>query len=159
MATGIIAPRRGQQFSDSGVPTLRMLEWMESITSGTNTTGGQIEINRLAIIVLSQEIVNIKVRLDALEALAPLPVLTSVDYQPQSGRSEAVKCNNTGSINITMPPNPTSQQTISIKRAGGVVNLIGNGRLIDGMSTIKMTRIFTNLTLNYTSSTNTWDII
>lgn len=53
MASKPIAPRRGQQFSKDGIPNLRMLEWMNQITSESNDTAAMVDAQTVQILAAS----------------------------------------------------------------------------------------------------------
>ena len=53
MAKKPIAPRRGQTFSRSGEPTLRMFEWMENITTESNETAAAVGATTVQILAAS----------------------------------------------------------------------------------------------------------
>jgi len=131
----------------------------------------QIEINRLDIELLGFEIdaldvrvtqnesdiVAIKLRLDALEALIPVSVLTAVDYQSLS--NEVITCTNVTPITVTMIATPVDQQSISIKRTSDTVTIEGNGKLIDGAANVIMNRQYVGLDLVYSAAGGFWSIV
>lgn len=53
MAKKPIAPRRGQAFSKSGIPSLRMHEWMENITQESNETSSAVDATTVQILAAS----------------------------------------------------------------------------------------------------------
>ena len=62
MANKPISPRRGQEFSKDGTPTLRMSEWMENITDESKSSAAAVEsqstLSLLAALLDLQKIVG-----------------------------------------------------------------------------------------------------
>lgn len=89
----IIAPRRNEALTERGTGTIRFMEYLEKSTSQVNNSTGQVEKNRLdilildaliviieaQIIVINQDIVDIKLRLDALENPVLVDALVSLN--------------------------------------------------------------------------------
>ncbi len=89
----IIPPRRNEALTERGTGTIRFMEYLEKATTQVNNSTGQVEKNRLdilildaliviieaQIIVINQDIVDIKLRLDALENPVLVDALVSLN--------------------------------------------------------------------------------
>ncbi len=96
----IIAPRRNESLTERGTGTIRFMEYLEKSTSQVNDSTGQVEKNRLDILILdaliviieaqiivinqdiidiNQDIIDIKLRLDALENPVLVDALVSLN--------------------------------------------------------------------------------
>ena len=105
-------------------------------------------------ISLAEEVDNLKLRVDVLEAAVEaleakeiIVVNVSEDYTTIPYR--AVICTNTAPINITLNLTPELNEVVHIKRTGAEVNIIGT---IDGLTdwTLNVQRYSMNLIYNGT---------
>ena len=69
MARKLIAPRRDEVFSNSGVGTTRMMEYLEDNTEQTNETTDDIGSDQSNLTLSSSQISRVNKRIDQLEAL------------------------------------------------------------------------------------------
>lgn len=91
------------------------------------------------------------------EKFTPKAVVTNANYT--SIGEEIIICNNVADITITLNANPDNFEEINIKRTSGVVNINGNGKLIDGKTDLKLILQYINLHLVYSVETDSWFII
>ena len=73
--------------------------------------------------------------------------------------NQTIICNNTSLITVTLNATPQNFEEVYIKRANKELVISGNGRLIDGSSTVKLILKYVGLHLVYTTETNSWLII
>lgn len=102
-------------------------------------------------------IADILLRLDALEALTPISVYTIISYAVLV--NEVVTCGNAVSINITLPASPLDGQAVTVKRTDAEVIILGNGKLIDGDSSVTLYRQYVGLDLVYSLDGGFWSIV
>ena len=110
---------------------------------------------RVAINEIS--IAAIKLRLDALESLMPVSYYIISDHTVTA--NETITCGNATGITVTLPISPIDQQRVSVKRVNAEVAYNGNGKLIDGETTIIINRKYTGLTIEYSANAGYWSII
>jgi hypothetical protein len=82
-------------------------------------------------------------------------VSTAVDYTTIG--SDIVIC--TDAVTVTLNDEPDDQETPSIKRTAGLVVINGNGKLIDGSSTLRINVKYTSLDIIYLVETDSWHVI
>ena len=113
-----------------------MLEDYQGIQQDFNFTADELDDidirvteNEADIIVLQQEVIDIKLRLDALEYLVFNIVNTTVDLIVDE--FSMVICRNAIPINITLKLIPVTGDEIHVKRTDGQINIIG---VVDGVA-------------------------
>lgn len=82
-------------------------------------------------------------------------VSTAVDYT--SAGSDIVIC--TAALDVTLSAEPDDKEIVTIKRAGGKVRALGNGRLIDGKASFVISKQYASRDIIYLLETDSWHII
>ena len=96
MAT-VVPPRRGEFITETGVPTIRFMEYLESITEATNTATGDITI-------INNEIAP---------AVRTVYVVSSDHI---TAGPEIVLCQ--AALTVTLNPSPADKELVTVKREG-----------------------------------------
>lgn len=73
--------------------------------------------------------------------------------------NEIISCSNNDAITVTLNADPFDGQRCHITRLGGAVSVSGNGRTINGSSTIKITQINQSRLIAYNSILNNWQVL
>lgn len=118
-----------------------MLEDYQAIQQDFNYTADEIDlldvrvtVNEADIIALQEDVIDLQLRVAALEYRFYEIVLTDVDLTTE--QFQTIICSNTSPINITLKTDPMVGDEVNIKRRGASIVVIGT---IDG---------FTNKTIN-----------
>lgn len=131
----IIVPRRREDFFDSkGEPTLRFTRWIELVTEVTNVAVVDIDDSKQDITSSSSRVSRNAARINSLELKEFEVIITTTSVTSEN--FQIIICKNTVSINITLDPEAIEGDELHVKRAGAVVEVIGQ---VDGL---------TNLTIN-----------
>jgi hypothetical protein len=92
-------------------------------------------------------------RISDLEFRNVIP--TAIDYTTIG--SDIVIC--TDAVTITLNDEPDDQELATVKRAAGQIIINGNGKLIDGNTTLRINVKYTSLDIIYTVETDSWHVI
>jgi hypothetical protein len=84
-------------------------------------------------------------------------VSTSADYTTID--NDTVVCTNASPITVTLNGSPDDLELVTVKMTVSRVNISGNGKTIDGNSTVMIDTRYHSLDLIYTLDTDSWSII
>lgn len=135
----------------------QMIEDYLSLKRDVNSVAEESDSAQDQIDVIDAKILVINGRLDDLEALIPVAFYIIANHTVTT--NETITCGNVASITITFPLTPINQQRVSVKRTNAEVVINGNGKLVDGESSITLNRVYTGLTFEYSESAGYWSII
>ena len=169
------APRRDEFFTPDGRPTLRFIKWIESITSGTNTS--------------TAEITNVSVResyawdtnsdtsgidsanvrqLFQSEQVIERPFNYHIEHAPKEWRNITVTggtytaldhdfINAKANAQITFPEYPEVNAIFTVRNSDNSrITLVGNGKMLNGCSTGIIDNQETSIDWHYFIDSDEW---
>lgn len=75
-------------------------------------------------------------------------------------RKQIIVCSNTSSITVTLASDPLSPSEVFVKQAGtGQVTIAGNGKDIDGSSTLVLNSQYSKSYIVYTDTASEWSVL
>lgn len=92
---------------------------------------------------------------ERVEYLEGSTVVTAVDVTTIG--NQTVICTDELTVNLTIEPN--DRDVVKVKQANGNVIINGNGKTIDGDSTVTLRRNFTGLSMEFSSTADAWFIL
>ncbi len=136
MAVNIIVPRRREDFFDrNGDPTHRFIDWIELVTSQTNSSSVVIESTEQTLTSTGSRVSRNAARINSLELKDFELVNTTTAIT--TFRNQIIICKNAALINVTLDPKAINGDEVHIKRRDAAIKVIGT---IDG-STNKLINI------------------
>ena len=160
MAT-ITPPKRGEFLTSRGEPTLRFITWIESLTSVTNETSGEVSETSELISgsSLADEIVDeLEVDLSLITPVTAIEkevISTSADFTTTG--DQIIICTNTAAITITLNATPDESEQVHIVRQNtGAVTVSG---AINGDTSLTIGQRYSSPHLIYTVDAGEWNII
>lgn len=136
MAT-LVPPRRGEFITDTGVPTIRFMAYLESLTDLTNTNTGDVTIINNEIAAATRTI-----------------HVVSVDHT--TTEAELVICQ--AALSVTLNPSPADKELVTVKREdfSGELLIVGT---IDNATNFNLHYAGDSIDLFYVESESNWVII
>ena len=129
----LVVPRRDEIIVETGgKPSLRFINFLESLGSNSNTVTEIVEVGVQTVVTV-----------------------TTSTYTTTT--SAVLLC--TVPTVITLNLAPTNSETVTVNRTNGEVTVNGNGRTINGEASITLSRDKTSLDFFYSSDLNKWYII
>jgi len=184
----VIVPRREDALLNNEVASLRYIRYFEEIADASNISVEQVEINTANIasnvtdigtntLAIAANITNINTNTVNIAANATdiasnvtdiatnSAAIASIDLGSLSVQTtnytttgaERVLCN--AAITISLDATPADDTRVYIKRINGSVTVSGNGNLIDGETSIILSREYTTLLFVYSSTLSNWYIM
>ena len=157
----ITPPRRGEFLTADGQPTHRFITWIESLTAQSNEVTSEVSETSELISSDSGVVEEVEGLGNELALLTPPQIeeteviATSTDFTTTG--SQIIICTNTGSIDITLNPNPDDGEQLHIKMQNtGRVNVIGE---IDGDTKKAIVLRYDSPHLIFTIDAGEWSII
>ena len=145
----IIPPRRNEVLTQQGTPTLRFIEYLESLGGMTNASNDQL----LLLELFSS--LSLLAGADSEPANTPISVITiTADYT--SFGNEIIICANTLPITITLNPSPLNGEQVHIKRTEELVTVNGD---IDGDTSKNIVLKYDAPALVFTDTIAEWSIV
>jgi hypothetical protein len=92
-------------------------------------------------------------RVDELESRDVFTVTTT----HETSGNEIVIC--TDSATVSLNPAPNDQEIVTINRQAGIVQINGNGKLVNGSTLVRMIRKYMSFDIIYTAESDAWAII
>lgn len=136
MAT-VVPPRRGEFITETGVPTIRFMEYLETITDATNTaTGDIVTIN------------------NTIGPAARAVYVVSSNHTTTG--AELVLCQS--SLTVTLNPSPADKELVTVKREGFNGSLLISGT-IDNDTNMNLFYNGDSVDLFYVASESSWFVI
>ena len=133
----VVPPRRGEFITETGVPTIRFMEYLETITDATNTaTGDIVTIN------------------NTIAPSARTVYVVSSDHTTTG--SELVLCH--ASLTVTLNPSPADKELVTVKREGFNGSLLISGT-IDNDTNMNLFYNGDSVDLFYVASESSWFVI
>lgn len=136
MAT-VVPPRRGEFITETGIPTIRFMEYLETITDATNTATGDITLINSEIAPSSRTIYV-------------------VSSNHITTGAELVVCQ--AALTVTLNPSPADKELVTVKRDGFNGSLLIVGTIDNGTNH----NLFYNgdsVDLFYVDAESSWFII
>lgn len=113
---------------------------------------GDVDSDRLDDLGARME--ALEIRVDILESKQLIFIVTSVDHT--TTRNEWVECQD--SLTVKLNSTPLDLEEVSVKRAAGSVTIDGNGKLVNGESSIVLNRKEQVRLLIYSSALDSWGV-
>lgn len=150
---------------ESGVDDLTYIEdrldavesRLDAAEDRLDTTEGRLDAAEGRLDTAEDRLDAVESRLDAIELLMPSYIYTLVSHAVLL--NEIITCNNTSDIEVLLPLSPFNGQAVSVKRSNAKVVINGNGKNIDGNSTVTMNVRYVGLDLTYSTDAGFWSLI